>query len=141
MDNDTTYRLIDITPGDITNYIGKHGADGFVHTLRIKAKKTNENTISWSNDIELKFDNPIDFIPNVFTPNGDNRNEYFFIPRLYLYPENYLSIYNRWGDPVYQRRNYRNDWNAKELQSGIYYYLLYLDRNNTKLKGWVQVIR
>lgn len=141
LDNDTTYRLIDLTPGNITNYSGKHGGDGFVHMLRIKAKKKGENTISWSNDLELKFDNPIDFIPNVITPNDDDKNEYFFIPKLYLYPENYLGIYDRWGALVYQKRNYTNDWNADGLPEGVYYYILNLDRNNFILKGWIQVIR
>lgn len=141
LDTDTTYRLIDITPGGITNYTGKHGADGFIHTLRIKAKKKSENTISWSNAIQLKFDNPIDFIPNVITPSGDGKNDYFFIPKLNLYPENYLRIYDRWGMVVYESKNYENDWNAQGLSGGIYYYILRLDSNNSILKGWVQVVR
>lgn len=141
LDGDTTYRLIDITPGTITNYSGKHGRDGFAHTLRIKAKKLGENTISWSNEKKLDFENPIDFIPNVITPNGDDKNEYFVIPKLELYPENNLGIYDRDGTVVYQRRNYRNDWNAVGLPNGTYYYMLRLERNGTMKKGWVQVIR
>ena len=141
LDSDTTYRLIDITPGDITNYSGKYGADGFVHVLRIKAKKKNENTISWSNEIELNFENPIDFVPNVITPNGDTKNEYFTIPRLHLYPENYLTIYNSWGEQVYEVRNYKNDWNAAGLLNGTYYYILRLVKNDRIIKGWVQVMR
>ncbi|HOY49706.1 MAG TPA: BspA family leucine-rich repeat surface protein [Chryseolinea sp.] len=141
LDADTVYRLIDVTSGDITNYLGKHGADGFVHVLRIKAKKENENTISWSNEVELAFENPIDFIPNIITPNDDDENEYFTIPKLYLYPKNNLSIYDRWGAPVYQRQNYTNDWNADGLPNGTYYYKLHLVKNNKIYKGWIQIVK
>ena len=141
LDSDTTYRLVDVTAGEITSYIGKHGADGFVHLLRVKAKKKNENTISWSNEIELDFDHTIEMIPNIITPDGDLKNEYFVIPKLNLYANNYLTIYNRWGETVYTKRNYTNDWNANGLYNGIYYYTLYLDRNRKTLKGWVQVVR
>jgi gliding motility-associated-like protein len=141
LDNDTTYRLIDITPGDITNYSGEHGADGFVHTLRIKAKKKSENTISWSNAIELKFDNPIDFIPNVITPNGDSKNDSFFIPKLHLYPDNALMIYDRWGQQVFSKKNYSNDWSAEGLPGGVYFYSLIINGGAKNLKGWLHVIR
>jgi gliding motility-associated-like protein len=141
LDNDTTYRLIDVTPGEITNYSGKHGGDGFTHMLRIKAKKQNENIISWSNEIKLDFENPLDIIPNVITPDGDDKNEYFVIPKLNLYPDNYLKIFNRWGEQVYERKGYSNNWNGDRLPTGIYYYQLYLFRNNQTLKGWVQVVR
>jgi len=141
LDGDTTYRLMDVTPGSITNYIGKYGADGFVHRLRVKAKKMNENTISWSNEIELDFENPIDMIPNVITPNGDTENEYFVIPKLYLYPENSLKIINRWGETVYTKRHYTNDWDASGLPTGTYYYSLHLAKNKVTLNGWVQVVR
>lgn len=141
LDGDTTFRLVDVTSGEITSYNGKHGGDGFVHVLRIKAKKANENTISWSNDFELDFENAIENIPNVITPNGDSKNEYFVIPKLDLYPDNYLNIYNRWGQTVYQRSNYRNDWASDNLPVGMYYYSLHLAKTNKTLKGWIHVIR
>ncbi len=141
LDGDSLYRLLEVTPGEITDYAGKHGADGFVHLLKVKAKKKDENTISWSNTLELEFENPIDMIPNIITPNGDSMNEYFVIPRLYLYPDNALNIYNRWGETVYKKINYSNDWNGSGLPNGVYYYSLYLLRSNKTHNGWVQVMR
>jgi len=141
LDGDSTYRLLDVTNGGVTNYAGKYGGDGFNHVFRIKARKKNENIISWSNEIELDFENPIDLIPNVITPNGDTENEYFFIPKLDLYPENSLKIINRWGEQVYEKINYTNDWNANGLQTGVYYYSLYLVRNKKRMNGWVQVLK
>jgi gliding motility-associated-like protein len=141
LDTETDYKLVDVTPGDLTLYSGKHGADGFVHHLRIKAKKKDANTISWSNEIELDFDNPIDFIPNVITPNGDLKNDSFVIPKLHLYPDNALTIYDRWGKTVFSKNNYDNSWNGTGLTEGVYFYALYIKVLGKNLNGWVQVVR
>jgi gliding motility-associated-like protein len=141
LDAETDYKLIDVTPGDLTNYSGKHGADGFVHHLRIKAKKQGANTVSWSNEIELDFENPIDFIPNVITPNGDSKNDSFIIPKLPLYPDNSLTIYDRWGKVVFSQNGYNNNWGAANLDAGIYYYKLIVKGAPVNSKGWLQVIR
>jgi gliding motility-associated-like protein len=140
LDGAADYELLRENDGNTTNYVGKHGSDGFIHVLRVKARKKNENIISWSNEIELTFDNPIE-IPNVFTPTGDDKNEDFIIPRIHLYPDNQLSIYNCWGEVVYQSRNYKNTWRANGLANGVYYYSLYLRQSNKIMKGWVQVVR
>lgn len=141
LDAETDYKLVDVTPGDLTNYSGKHGADGFVHHLRIKAKKQGANTVSWSNEIELDFENPIDFIPNVITPNGDSKNDSFIIPKLSLYPDNSLTIYDRWGKVVFSQKGYNNNWGAADLAAGVYYYNLIVKGSPVNSKGWLQVIR
>jgi gliding motility-associated-like protein len=141
LDDELVYKLIDVTPGDLTTYSGKHGADGFVHHLRIKAKKKGANTISWSNEIELDFENPIDFIPNIITPNGDSKNDFFVIPKLHLYPDNALMVYDRWGKMVFSKKNYDNTWNAEGLSSGVYFYTIIINGVQKNLKGWLHVIR
>jgi gliding motility-associated-like protein len=141
LDDEEMYKLIDVTPGDLTAYTGKHGADGFVHHLRIKAKKKGANTISWSNEIVLDFENPIDFIPNVITPNGDAKNDFFVIPKLHLYPDNALMVYDRWGLLVFSKKNYDNTWNAEGLSGGVYFYSFIINGTKKNLKGWIQVIR
>lgn len=141
LDDEPVYKLIDVTPGDLTTYSGKYGADGFVHHLRIKAKKKGANIISWSNEIKLDFENPIDFIPNVITPNGDSKNDLFVIPKLHLYPANALIIYDRWGQVVFSKINYDNTWNAQGLSGGIYFYSLVINGVQKNLKGWVHVIK
>jgi gliding motility-associated-like protein len=68
-------------------------------------------------------------IPNVFTPNGDNFNDFFVITNLEKIPKNHLLIYNRWGKPVFEKDSYSNDWNGSEVSDGVYYYILtYLDK-------------
>lgn len=141
LDDDPVYKLIDVTPGDLTTYSGKYGADGFVHHLRIKAKKKGANTISWSNEIQLDFKNLIDFIPNVITPNDDSKNDFFVIPKLHLYPDNALAVYDRWGQLVFSKKGYDNTWSATGLSGGIYFYSLNINGAQKNLGGWLQVIR
>ncbi|MBE9600155.1 gliding motility-associated C-terminal domain-containing protein [Pedobacter sp. MC2016-24] len=83
-------------------------------------------------------------IPNVFTPNGDGLNDVFEIPGLNYYEANELTIMNRWGGTVYEKKGYKNDWNADGLNEGTYYYLLKIKTAADKwgvYKGYVTVIR
>lgn len=83
-------------------------------------------------------------IPNVFTPNGDGKNETFFIERLDSYSENQLTIINRWGSTVYEKNGYLNDWTANGLVDGTYFYVLKVKTTTSKwqeFKGYVTVIR
>ncbi len=141
LDDEQVYKLIDVTPGDLTTYSGKYGSDGFVHLLRIKAKKKGANAISWSNEVELKFENPIDFIPNVITPNADGKNDFFVIPKLHLYPDNLLLIYDRLGQLVFSKKAYDNTWSAEGFDGGVYFYSLKINEGRKNLKGWLHVTR
>jgi gliding motility-associated-like protein/uncharacterized repeat protein (TIGR01451 family) len=83
-------------------------------------------------------------IPNVFTPNGDGKNETFFIERLDLYSENQLTIINRWGSTVYEKKGYLNDWAANGLVDGTYFYVIKVKTASAKwqeFKGYVTVMR
>ena len=83
-------------------------------------------------------------IPNVFTPNGDGKNETFFIERLDLYSENQLTIINRWGSTVYEKKGYLNDWTANGLVDGTYFYVIKVKTASAQwqeFKGYVTVMR
>ncbi|ABQ04677.1 HYR domain-containing protein [Flavobacterium johnsoniae] len=45
---------------------------------------------------------------NAFSPNGDQKNERFYIQGLECYPENTVEIYNRWGVLVFDVDHYNN---------------------------------
>lgn len=79
-------------------------------------------------------------VPNVFTPNGDGKNDYFFIKNIDLIPWR-LQIFNRWGKRIYDVEAYRNEWRGDGSPVGLYYYYLSSQRLNRQLKGWVQLIR
>lgn len=78
-------------------------------------------------------------IPNIFTPNQDQKNDVFSITP---YPNQggSLKIQDRWGREVYQNQNYANDWSADGLPDGIYYYHFQFSTCEPKA-GWVQVVR
>ena len=73
-------------------------------------------------------------LPNqVFTPNNDGQNDTFLIPGIELYPNNVLTVYNRWGNVVYQKSGYKNEWDGfsnmtkvgnAPLPIGTYFYVL-----------------
>ncbi|ARS39381.1 hypothetical protein CA265_06830 [Sphingobacteriaceae bacterium GW460-11-11-14-LB5] len=83
-------------------------------------------------------------IPNVFTPNGDGKNDTFYIEHLESFESNEVTIINRWGSTVYQSNHYQNDWTAPGLTDGTYFYVVKV-RNGTATwqdyKGYVTVIR
>ncbi len=49
------------------------------------------------------------FIPNAFTANGDGRNDKFRIIGLERYPDNELTVFNRWGMWCLRKRTTSND--------------------------------
>lgn len=53
------------------------------------------------------------FIPNAFTPNADNLND-VFKPIINVPVDNYqMSIYNRWGQIIFNTRNVLRGWDGK----------------------------
>lgn len=61
---------------------------------------------------------------NVFSPNGDLMNEALEFKYLTSFPGNRLSVYDRWGNLVYQKLDYGNNWTATDVPEGTYYYVL-----------------
>jgi len=78
-------------------------------------------------------------LPKVITPNGDGLNDNFKI-NLGIEPVS-LEIYNRWGALVFKDNNYKNNWDGKNLNAGIYYYSVSTLNNCDQIKGWVQILR
>jgi len=82
---------------------------------------------------------------NGFSPNGDGYNDTFKIFDIESYPSNKLSVYNRWGNLVYQKKNYQNDWSGQTrdsslLPDGTYFYQFEVDGQAT-VSGYLQINR
>ncbi|WP_448699096.1 gliding motility-associated C-terminal domain-containing protein [Mucilaginibacter sp. AW1-3] len=84
-------------------------------------------------------------IPNIFTPNGDGKNDQLVIGGLQFYPGSQLLIFNRWGNEVYSSDNYPNNWDGSGLTEGTYYYVLNRKEPTTgtitTFKGWIYLKR
>ncbi|MBI1767561.1 MAG: gliding motility-associated C-terminal domain-containing protein, partial [Bacteroidetes bacterium] len=93
-------------------------------------------------DLTIPLDTEV-FIPNIFTPNNDGKNDNFEI--LYLPDNSHIIITNRWGKQVLNSSAFTRSpdgitsivWNGGAEVDGVYYYTL-----NTPSKtytGWVEV--
>jgi len=94
----------------------------------------SQNTVL--NDVDITVIEPIsgslDSVPNVFTPNGDNINEYFFVGSKNVnlcFDEFNIEIYNRWGIKVFESNDFFFQWDGRitsgqKASDGVYFYIL-----------------
>ena len=126
---------------DAKSFLAAIATDAFHHQYLIRAKESSGDSESWSNSIDLEFEHPV-FVPNVFTPNDDSYNQYFEITNIALYKDSRLIVIDRWGITIFEANGYQNDWDANAVSSGVYYYILSLNRNDLKpLKGPLSIIK
>ena len=90
-------------------------------------------------------------VHDIFTPNGNGVNETWVIEGITNFKNNHVEIYNRWGNLVYKKTNYANEWDGtanvklvirrdKKLPAGTYFYVIELG-NGIKKVGWVYLQR
>jgi gliding motility-associated-like protein len=53
------------------------------------------------------------FFPEGFSPNGDGKNDFFTIKGILDFPENELTIYNRWGEKVFESTEQSKGWDGR----------------------------
>ena len=84
-------------------------------------------------------------VSNLFTPNGDGINDTWFINDIQNYPDNEVFIYSIYGNLVYTKKGYVNDWpgtyNGSELPDGTYFYVLRFENPDLINKGSVDILR
>jgi gliding motility-associated-like protein len=87
-------------------------------------------------------------LSNGFSPNNDGKNDQFIIGSIELYPDNDITIYNRWGNVVYSKTGYANDWeglsnSGETLADGTYFVVVNVRSNGAsqQLKGYVDLRR
>lgn len=52
-------------------------------------------------------------MPNAFTPNGNGTNDLFRIPPGFTVSIHYFTIYNRWGQKVFETKDAAKGWDGK----------------------------
>jgi large repetitive protein len=93
------------------------------------------------------------FMPQGISPNGDGKNDTFIIPGILNAQPNTVTIFNRWGNIVYEKDNYQNDWHGQTdrafdllaldglLPDGTYYYVVDYKGNKSNVKSFIYVNR
>lgn len=76
-------------------------------------------------------------IPNVITPNGDGLNDKFVIDGIQG-RDNLVRIWDRWGKEVFNTRNYQNNFSARDLHDGVYFYAIRVEE--VEYTGHLQVL-
>ncbi len=109
----------------------------------LDATETGENvpTVIELPDVDL-------FIPEVFTPDGDGKNDFFVIKGIEGRTVK-LTVFNRWGNKVYQNDAYDNTWSgipnvtgliigSNKLPQGTYYFIVeFEDGKDDAVNGYV----
>ena len=93
-------------------------------------------------------------IPKGFSPNGDQVNDYWQIKGITGYPGSIVTIFNRWGNMVFQVMGYDNQnivWTGEserglrlgsnQLPEGTYFYVIDLGEGQKPMSGYVLLKR
>ncbi|RYY49708.1 MAG: gliding motility-associated C-terminal domain-containing protein, partial [Chitinophagaceae bacterium] len=131
--------------------------------IEIKPNHTTDYTVTASNPggctatdnirVQVLCNNANVFVPNTFSPNGNGTNEVFYPRGTGLFTIKSARIYNRWGELVFEKFNFRaNDagsgWDGsfrgQKLNPDVFVYVFEIvcDNNETLVfKGDIALIR
>jgi len=113
---------------------------------------TFSNGCVYNGNINLSnVDNSCYAIPEIFTPNGDGLNDTWVLDFLKYYPNNSVTIFNRWGNKVFFAAPYQNSFDGYPnkgiildeniLPNGTYYYQINLGDDSEKINGVLELQR
>ena len=93
------------------------------------------------------------FVPNSFSPNGDNINDYFYVQGDPLAIVQLMQIFDRWGNQVFEARNvpvneplkgWDGSFKSEKMNPGVFVYyakVRFNDQRNIELKGDFTLIK
>ena len=89
-----------------------------------------------------------------FSPNGDAKNDTWYIDGIEDYPDNTVQIFNRWGNKIFEMKGYNNDdraWSSESsiglilgdtgVPDGTYFYIIDLQDGKKPRSGYLIVNR
>lgn len=96
---------------------------------------------------EFICEEPFVYVPNAFTPNGDNENDILYV-RSTIVEQLVFRVYNRWGELVFETDNIDNGWDGtfrgKQCDPDVYDYYLdgfCIDGQSFLIQGNITLIR
>lgn len=76
---------------------------------------------------------------NFVSDNNDQKNDFFEIKNLDKIEPYTLTIFDKQGNVILRTSKYNNDWNARNLEIGVYFYTL--QYKNTEVQNTILVSR
>jgi gliding motility-associated-like protein len=93
--------------------------------------------------VTVSVEEPV-FVPNAFTPEGDGLNDEF-LPSLEGVHDYRMTIYDRWGQKIFETTELKEGWNGANCMQGVYVYrLTYTDNASNRERrreGSVTLVR
>ena len=85
-------------------------------------------------------------IPTGLSSNGDNLNDLFVVKGIAKCKHATLTVFNRWGNIVFQQDDYDNTWagtnqSGQDLPQGTYFVLITLHDTGSMVSGYVDLRR
>ncbi|NRR90450.1 DUF11 domain-containing protein [Winogradskyella undariae] len=128
------------------------GFGDYLNVAYVENALGGEDTNTFNDEASAEVDPICLTIYNEFSPDGNGVNDTFVIDCIERYPNNKLEVYNRWGNIVYSKKGYLNNWEGKsngrtvinesnDLPVGTYYYVLDLGNGIDPLVGWLYINR
>ena len=96
-------------------------------SYRVVCKVNNQYCTSDSMEVIVAISSSFLSVPNVFTPNGDGKNDEFRVAYRSI-KEFHCWVYNRWGKLVYEWSDPAKGWNGmignRPASEGAYFYVI-----------------
>lgn len=99
-----------------------------------------------SRDTLITLDQPVPLdLPTGLSPNGDGLNDTYVILGIEDHMQNTFKVFNRWGNLVYEKNNYFNEWggtntDGDDLPDGTYF-VLFESSKGPKFNTYVDLRR
>ena len=117
----STERIVTRSDKDIRYTFSEPGA------YRVVCKVNNMDCTSDSMEVAVQISESYLAVPNVFTPNGDGKNDEFRVAYRSL-REFHCWVYNRWGKLVYEWTDPAKGWDGmignRPASEGAYFYVI-----------------
>ena len=130
--------------GETTNAVNNLPAGNY--SVRVADSLGNDTLIS----VEIRASGGVCKVSSeiAFTPNGDGFNDVWLINNIEHYPDNFIVVFNVWGQKVFESSGLYIPWNGNDL-AGVpvpensYYYVILMDKKNkdTAVKGCISILR
>jgi gliding motility-associated-like protein len=127
---------VQITPNSTLHYA--YSAPG-TYSVTVSATDDLGCTLMCSATVTVSAPNPDMVIPNIFTPNGDGKNDVFTVKNYFEDKPFQMQIFNRWGKQVALIPDGRSGWDGAGCADGLYFYSIRI--GGQEKKGWVELIR